>query len=138
MSATQHEIPDLDRQGLRRFGLVTGAIVAVLFGAFFPWVLERAVPLWPFVLGGVLAVWGLVAPASLGPVYRAWMRFGALMSRVTTPIVMGVVFYVVIAPIGFVMRLTGWDAMRRRFDPSLRSYREASQKPPREHLERPS
>lgn len=138
MSATQHEIPDLDRQGLRRFGLVTGAIVAVLFGAFFPWVLERAVPLWPFVLGGVLAAWALVAPASLGPVYRAWMRFGALMSRVTTPIVMGVVFYVVIAPIGFVMRLTGWDAMRRRFDPSLRSYREASQKPPREHLERPS
>lgn len=138
MSATQHEIPDLDRQGLRRFGLVTGAIVAVLFGAFFPWVLERAVPLWPFVLGGVLTVWGLVAPASLGPLYRAWMRFGALMSRVTTPIVMGVVFYVVIAPIGFVMRLTGWDAMRRRFDPSLRSYREASQKPPREHLERPS
>ena len=38
-----HSIPELDRKGLREFGLVTGGIVAVLFGLFFPWLLERAV-----------------------------------------------------------------------------------------------
>ena len=41
-----HPIPQLDRKGLREFGLVTGVIVIVLFGLFFPWVLERAWPAW--------------------------------------------------------------------------------------------
>jgi hypothetical protein len=44
-ATTHHVIPELDRKGLRDFGLVTGSIVAVLFGLFFPWLLERAWPL---------------------------------------------------------------------------------------------
>lgn len=52
MTNAAHEIPELDRKGLRQFGLVTGGIVAGLFGLLFPWLLERALPLWPS-LGGV-------------------------------------------------------------------------------------
>jgi hypothetical protein len=65
------------------------------------------------------------------------MHFGALMSRVTTPIVMGIVFFVVVAPIAFVMRIARWDAMKRRFEPGVASYRVVSRKPPRDNLERP-
>ncbi len=70
MSSATHGIPELDRKGLREFGLVTGTIVAVLFGLFFPWLLERAFPLWPWVVFGVLGAWALVAPLSLRPLYR--------------------------------------------------------------------
>ena len=56
-----HEIPDLDRRGLRDFGLVTGAIFVALFGLFFPWILNVAFPTWPWVLAAVLGVWGLAA-----------------------------------------------------------------------------
>ena len=116
MNSPRHNIPELDREGLREFGLVTGAIVAVLFGLFFPWLLEHSFPLWPWVVFGVMGAWGLVAPASLQPVYRVWMRFGLLLSKITTPIIMGLVFYVVITPFALILKIAGKDAMRRKFD----------------------
>ena len=51
---TVHVIPELDRKGLRDFGLSTGGIVAALFGIFFPWLLERPWPLWPWIVLGLL------------------------------------------------------------------------------------
>ncbi|MEO7386235.1 MAG: sxtJ, partial [Gammaproteobacteria bacterium] len=79
-------IPELDQKGLREFALVTGGIVAGLFGLFFPWILERPIPRWPWVILGVLAVLGLLAPLAVRPIYKGWMQFGLFMSRITTPI----------------------------------------------------
>ena len=118
MNSAKHKIPELDRKGLREFGLVTGAIVAVLFGLFFPWLLERSFPLWPWAIFAALGAWALVAPLSLRLVYRAWMRFGLLLSKITTPIIMGLVFYVVITPFAVILKIAGKDAMRRKFDRS--------------------
>ena len=137
---TEHTIPELDKKGLREFGLVTGGIVAGLFGLFFPWLLDRAFPaefpVWPWVLFAVLGTWGLVAPESLRPVYRGWMKFGLMLSRITTPIIMGLVFYLMITPFGLVRRVFGKDAMARKFE-DLVSYRVPSRKAPAKNLERP-
>jgi len=116
MSSATHTIPELDRKGLREFGLVTGAMVAGLFGLFFPWLLERSYPVWPWAVFGLLGAWGLIAPLSLRPLYRAWMRFGLLLSKITTPIIMGLVFYLVITPFSLISKVAGKDAMRRKFD----------------------
>lgn len=133
---TSHEIKDLDRKGLREFGLTTGGIVAVLFGLFFPWLLERPIPVWPWAIAGVLGLWGLVAPMSLQPVYRGWMKFGLLLSKITTPLIMGIVFFVVITPMGLIRRLTGNDSLARSFDSSA-SYRVVREKAPPKNLEKP-
>ncbi len=122
-----HSIPELDKKGLRDFGLVTGAIIAVLFGLFFPWLLEISIPLWPFALGGVLALWALVHAPSLRPVRTNWMKFGLLLSRITTPLIMGIVFYLVVLPMGLLMRLFGKDPMARKLDPDATSYRVLSE-----------
>ncbi len=132
----EHEIPELDRKGLREFGLVTGGIVAGLFGLFFPWLLERSLPLWPWIVFGVLGVWGLIAPLSLRPVYRGWMRFGLMLSKVTTPLIMGIVFFVVITPVALILKIVGNDPMARKFDDS-ESYRVPTKKAPTENLEKP-
>jgi len=80
MTISNSQIPELDRKGLRTFGLVTGFIVAGLFGLFFPWVFERPHATWPWIFLAIIGVWALVAPMSLRPVYRLWMRFGLLLS----------------------------------------------------------
>jgi Kef-type K+ transport system membrane component KefB len=116
MDRPEHTIPELDRKGLREFGLVTGAIVAVLFGLFFPWLLERSFPFWPWAIFAALGAWAFVAPLSLQLVYRAWMRLGLLLSKVTTPIIMGLVFYVVITPFALILKVASKDPMRRKFD----------------------
>ena len=52
----QDTIPELDRKGLRQFGIVTGGILAGLFGLFFPWLLEHSYPYWPWIVGGLLVL----------------------------------------------------------------------------------
>jgi hypothetical protein len=131
------EIPALDRNGLRRFGLTTGAIVAALFGLVLPWLLEFPLPMWPWIVFGVLSVWALAAPTTLELLYRGWMYFGLAMSKMTTPIIMGMIFFLLIAPIGLVMRVARRDAMQRSFDSSLPSYRVVSEKRTAENLEKP-
>jgi hypothetical protein len=135
--SSEHKIPELDRKGLRQFGLTTGAIVGVLFGLFFPWVLERPVPRWPWVIFGVLALMALAVPDALRPVYTGWMRFGLFMSRITTPLIMGIVFYLVITPMGLVMRIMGKDYMARRLRDQAASYRIESTATPPKRLEKP-
>lgn len=130
-------IPQLDAAGLRHFAFVTGGIVAVLFGLGFPWLLGMGIPVWPWVLAGVLVVWGVVAPGRLGPVYRGWMRFGVFMHQIVSPLVLAFVFFVVITPFGIVMRLCGKDPMSRKLDRAAPSYRVPSRKPSSTSMERP-
>jgi len=137
MAAVPHTIPELDRSGLRSFGVTTGAIVAGLFGLFFPWLLALGTPLWPWVLCAVLVLWALIAPMSLRPVYKVWMRFGLLMSRVTTPLILGIVFYLLITPVAFVLSLSKWDPLARKLDSRLDSYRVKSRQLNNDNLEKP-
>jgi hypothetical protein len=137
MMNNEHPIPELDRKGLREFGLVTGAIVGVIFGLFFPWILERPIPRWPWVIFGVLGLMALAIPMALRPVYKGWMKLGLLMSKITTPIIMGLVFYIVFTPMGLIMRLGGKDAMARRLDEKAASYRVKSVANPPNRVEKP-
>jgi hypothetical protein len=132
-----HMIPELDRKGLREFGLVTGAAVVTLFGLFFPWMLELDWPAWPWAIAAPLWALALIHPPWLRRIYRAWMRFGLLASRVTTPLILGIVFFVMISPMAMVRRLMGKDPMQRTLDPNQDSYRVQSTRSPKEKLERP-
>lgn len=98
---------------LRRFALTVGAAFAGLAGL--SWWRGHAVA--PFALVGLgvaLGLAGLVAPARLGPVYRGWMRFGLLLSKVTTPIFLGLVYFGLLTPMGILMRLAGRNPLRHR------------------------
>lgn len=134
-----HEIPDLDDKGLREFALTTGAIVAVLFGLLLPWVFGSAgYPIWPWIFFAVFAIWGFVAPSTLKWVYRTWMRFGLLLSKVTTPIIMGIIFFIVLAPMALILRfVVRKDPLRRKLDGDAATYRIVSEKSDPANLERP-
>ncbi len=132
-----HAIPELDRAGLRRFALTTAAIIALLFGFLLPWLFGTGWPIWPWPLAATLALWGLVAARSLRPVYRGWMRFGLVLSRVTTPLILSLVFFLLFVPIGGAMRLFSHDPMQRRLQPEAESYREPSRPISPDSFERP-
>ena len=137
MAIESRQIPELDRSGLKRFGLTTGAIVAGLFGLLLPWIFERGLPVWPWVFFAALASWALILPNSLRPVYRGWMHIGLLISRVTTPIILGIVFFLVVLPFGLVRRLFRLDSLNRNLDPDASTYRVKTQQNPKENLENP-
>ncbi|MFQ5509164.1 MAG: SxtJ family membrane protein [Leptospirillia bacterium] len=134
------DIPEQDAAGLRKFGLITGAIFAALFGLLFPWLAGRTwqtLPLWPWVVSGVLWVWALALPATLNPVYRGWMRVGNAVGWVNTRILLAIVFYCLVMPMGLVMRMLGKRPLLMRGRGTADSYRSESTVSPREKMERP-
>lgn len=96
----------------RKFAFPVGTAFLVLAGIV--WWRQHMWFVYIFTsLGGLLLVAGLLVPGTLGPVYRGWMKFALLLSKVTTPVFMGIVFFLVIAPIGWSMRLFGRNPVRR-------------------------
>lgn len=132
-----HDIPELDRAGLRKFGLTTGAIIAVLFGLLIPWLIGFRFPLWPWLVAGILGLWALLTPATLNPVYRGWMRFGLMIGAVMNRLILGIMFFLIFSPMGVLMRLFGRDTMTRKFDAHRASYRIPSRQPSEKNMERP-
>ena len=121
--AVETVIPELDRKGLREFGLTTGAAVVITFGLFLPWILDLAWPTWPWFIAAAFWSLALMQPLWLRPIYRAWMRFGLLASRIMTPLVLGIVFFAMIAPMAIVRRVIGSDPLQRTLDSNQKSYR---------------
>ena len=75
-------VPELDRKGLRNFAWMFATLVASLFGVILPWFLQRDWPWEPWVIVAAFFVWGLIAPSTLRPFYRLWIRFGCVMNMI--------------------------------------------------------
>lgn len=114
MTLATRDSPAPSTGELRRFGLSVGGVfllIAVVV-AYRRGAGAAAVP--PLgVVGAVLVVGGALVPRSLRVVYRAWMAGALAMSRVTTPVFMGVIYFAVLTPFGLVMRLAGRRPLAR-------------------------
>jgi hypothetical protein len=97
----------------RKFAWTVGTAFLALAGLFW-WRDRETVAAILGGLGGVLWLAGIAVPRQLGPLHRGWMGLAHLISKVTTPIFMGVVFFVVIMPVGLIMRLVGHNPVRHR------------------------
>ncbi|MGI9326711.1 MAG: SxtJ family membrane protein [Pseudomonadales bacterium] len=120
------EIPQLDAIGLRKFGLQFAAIVAALFGLFIPWLFDLPWQRWPWIIAALVATWSLVAPGSMSGFYRLWMRFGLVLNRFTSPIVLGILFFGVFTPTALALKLLRKKLLEQVPDAEATSYRVSS------------
>lgn len=122
---------------LRSFGLVFGAILIGLFGLLLPWLLERPLPIWPWYIAVPLAIFALLWPRALIVIYTPWMKFGLVAGWINTRIILFVLFYLIIAPTAIIMRLFGFDPLKKKFDSTADSYRVVNEPQPHDHMEKP-
>ena len=112
----------------RSFGLLVGGVLA-LVGAW--WLYRGRFPsVAPFAigLGSLLVLSGALFPRALYWPNRGWMAFAEALSFVSTRIVLAVVFFIAVTPIGILKRLTGWDPLRRRGQPATSYWRPYSER----------
>ena len=104
----------------RQFGLLAGCLLAALAA----WPVLRGGHLRVSMLAGglVLAFLGAVWPRVLKPVNRLWLLLGQALGRVTNPLVAGLLFLVLITPLGLLLRRMGRLSVRLRKDSPARSY----------------
>lgn len=95
----------------RKFGVTVGLAFVAL--ATFLWWKEADGLAWKIFLGigGTLVLAGLILPAQLGPVYRGWMRFALALSKITTPIIMGIIYFGLFLVTGTLRRRFGGNPM---------------------------
>jgi len=108
------------KKELRQFGFTMGIILAVL-GVL---LLVRGKDNYPylFMASGVLIFLGLVWPAGLKPLQKAWMSLAVVMGWVMTRLILTVLFYLVISPIGLLAKLFNKDFLSLKLEPEAKSY----------------
>lgn len=104
----------------KSFGIVFAIVFAII-------------GIWPVVNGGGVRFWAMgIAILFIGAAYlipsllampnRLWFRFGLLLNKIMSPIIMGLIFVLTVIPTGFVMRAMGKDPLRKKMDPDAESY----------------
>jgi hypothetical protein len=113
--------PEVRTSSDRSFGLV----FATFFALIALWPVLRRHELnrrWAVVLCALFLFIALVRPSLLGPLNRLWTQLALVLNRITTPLIMGLFFFLVITPLALLFRLQGKDLLRLRFDPAASSY----------------
>ena len=127
--ATQQPTP----KELRQFGFIVGGVFLVI--GLWPVVFRSDSPrLWALILGGLLIVLGAIIPKSLKQVHSGWMKIGHVLGSINTRIILGIIYYLLITPMGLVMRLMGKDSMHRAFSQDADTYRVVRAPRPRHHM----
>jgi Saxitoxin biosynthesis operon protein SxtJ len=112
-----------DGKELREFGLGLALLIVLIFWGLLPWLGDRPRPAWPLLAGGVLAVAALAWPVAIYPVYRLLLPVARVVGVVNTWVLLGAVFFGMLLPIGWVLRLLGRLQYETRLDPSAATYR---------------
>ena len=124
-----------DARELRRFGLTVGGVFGAL--ALWPLVVRGASPRWwALALAVGLVLPAVVAPGLLAPANRLWMSVGEALGWINTRILLGAVCFLMLTPMGLIMRWLGKDPMRRGFDPNAATYCVSRRPRPATHMTR--
>ena len=105
----------------RSFAWVFTVVFSII--GFFPVVFSSGGPrIWALGLAGIFLGFGLIAPSVLHPLNVLWMKFGALLHKVVSPIILGFLFFVTVTPMGLAVRWLGNDLLRLKHDDEASSY----------------
>ena len=104
----------------KSFGLVFFVIFIII--ALWPLLNDGNIRIWSIIVSIIFLILGLLNSKILTPFNKLWMRLGALLGIIVSPIVMGVVYFGIITPIGLIMKLFGKDVLNLKLDKTKTTY----------------
>lgn len=104
----------------RNFGLVF--FIVFLIVGLWPLTYENPIRIWSVIISLIFLILGLMKSKLLTPLNILWFKFGMILGAIVAPIIMGVVFFLVVTPIGLVMRIMGKDILNKKYDKKKKTY----------------
>ena len=105
---------DIKISSNRSFGIVF-FIVFILI-AFYPLINQGEVRIWSVLVSLFFLIFGIINSKILTPLNKIWFKFGIFLGKMISPIVMGLIFFVVVTPIGILMRIMNKDLLNLKFN----------------------
>ena len=97
----------------RSFGIVF--FIVFLLIALYPLIYSEEIRIWSVIISIIFLVLGLLKSKILTPLNKLWFKFGILLGKVISPLIMGIIFFLVVTPIGLIMRLLGKDLLNLKY-----------------------
>ena len=104
---------DLKISSNRSFGIVF-FIVFILI-AFYPLINQEEIRIWSVLISLLFLILGIINSKILTPLNKVWFKFGIFLGKIISPIVMGLIFFLVVTPIAFLMRILNKDLLNLKF-----------------------
>lgn len=136
-TAAEAQAEQVSSLQLRQFALIMGVMLTLILGWFIPWLSDSAFNRNILLFTVPWVIWGGVFPNTIKPLYRGWMRFGIIMSKFTGPLILGIIYFGLIAPMGLIMKILNSDPLKRKLDAKAQSYRVESETIAVENMEKP-
>ena len=104
----------------RNFGLVF--FIVFLIVSIWPLTNEEPARIWSAIISSVFFILGLMNSKLLTPLNKLWFKFGMILGAIIAPIVMGIIFFLVVTPTGFIMNIIGKDLLQKKYDKKKGTY----------------
>lgn len=104
----------------RNFGLIFFIIFLIV--SFWPLMHSEPIRIWAIFVSLFFLILGLTDSKILTPLNKLWFKFGIILGNVVSPIVMGLIFFLVVTPIGLFMKIIGKDFLNLKYDNKKKTY----------------
>ena len=105
---------DIKISSNRSFGIVFFIVFFLL--ALYPLTYNGETRLWSLIISLIFLVLGLLNSKILTPLNKLWFRFGIFLGKIISPLIMGIIFFLVVTPIGLIMRIFGKDVLNLKYN----------------------
>ena len=126
-----------NRKQLRNFGFLFAGMLALVFGFVLPYFFEYSRPDWPLIVATVLIFCSLTFPRGLIIIKKPWMRLAKVLGKVNSFIILGLIFYAMITPYAFVLKMLRKKPIKSRAFGTTESYWIKSQVRDKSQMEAP-
>ena len=98
----------------RSFGIVF--FIVFLLIALYPLTYNGEIRVWSVIISLIFLVLGLINSKILAPLNKYWFKFGIFLGKIISPVIMGIIFFLVVTPIGYIMRILGKDLLNLKYN----------------------
>ena len=109
---------------LKEFGLIVGLGIPIIFGLILPIFTKHEIRFWTLAVGIPLIFISFVKPNLLFYPYKLWMKLGEILGWINSRLILGLVYLIVLQPIALIMKLFGYDPLKKKKNHIINSYRE--------------